>query len=190
MTEPPVHITSSSVLAAMSHPTRRRLLDVLAVVGPSMVSTMADRTGLAVGSVSHHLGVLAAAGLVTEAPELARDRREHWWRRATDGVQWSTRDFEGDAAASVVAEAAVSLNLEHHVEKVRAWRARADEASPAWLDAAFASDFWLELTPDELTRLSVELNELLVRWKDRPAPEGGDAREPVFVFAHGIPAAP
>ena len=35
--------------------------------------------GSAVGNVSHHVRVLADAGLLVEARELARDRRERWW---------------------------------------------------------------------------------------------------------------
>lgn len=185
-----VQITSSRVLAAMAHPARRRLLDVLAVDGPSTVTSMASRTGMAVGSASHHLKALAEAGLVTEAPELAKDRREHWWRAPTDSLSWSTKDFEGDAAGAVIAEAAATLNLEHHVDKVRAWRRQEPEVRARWDDAAFATDYWLQLNPGELRELSSELNELLARWRDRALPVDGEERSSVFVFAHGIPAVP
>ena len=57
----------------------------------------------------------------------------------------------------------------------------------AWSDNAFSADRWLRLTPDELGELSREIIELLNRWSARPASE---AAEPVFVFAHGIPARP
>src|SRR5262249_7902446 len=48
-------VTDSRVLAAMSHPLRRRLLDALAVDGPSTITTLAERTGQASGNVSHHV---------------------------------------------------------------------------------------------------------------------------------------
>ena len=44
-----------------------RLMDALAVHGPSTTSTLATTLGLATGSVSHHLKVLAEAGLVAPA---------------------------------------------------------------------------------------------------------------------------
>ncbi|WP_370933755.1 ArsR/SmtB family transcription factor [Amycolatopsis sp. cg13] len=66
-----MEVRDSQVLAAMSHPLRRRLLDMLKPDGPANAS---EKTGQAVGNVSHHLKVLSGAGLVIEAPELARDR--------------------------------------------------------------------------------------------------------------------
>lgn len=183
-------ITDSRVLAAMSHPVRRRLLDALAVDGPSTVSMLAARIGEAVGNVSHHMKVLAEATIVEEAQELARDRRERWWRETSPGRSWSTSTFKSDPVAAVVAEAANSLNFEHQISKVRAWNARSDSADPAWVDAAFSTDFWLVLSPAELAQLSVEINDLVGKWYGRAIPDDGEQREPVFVFARGIPAAP
>jgi DNA-binding transcriptional ArsR family regulator len=183
-------VTSSAVLAALANPTRRRLLDVLAVDGPSTVSHLASRTGTAVGSVSHHIAMLSRAKLVVEAPDLAKDRRERWWRAANTTVTWSTSDFEGDAASEVVAEAAATMNLEHHVDKARAWQARSPDEQAGWLDSAFATDYWLRLTPAELRELSQELAEVLDRWYTREVPEDGMPRSSIFVFAHGIPAEP
>lgn len=190
MATPPRVITDSKVLSAMSHPQRRRLLDALIVDGPSTVSMLADRTGQAVGNVSHHMKVLAAAELVQEAPEMARDRRERWWRVADKQRRWSSTSFQEDPAAAVVAEAALSLGLEHHSEKVRAWNARRDSDRRGWADAAFSTDAWLRLTPGELAQLSEQLVELLGRWRERAIPDDGAERDDVFVFAHGVPAAP
>ncbi|MEV7327085.1 metalloregulator ArsR/SmtB family transcription factor [Micromonospora sp. NPDC093244] len=183
-------VTDSRVLAAMAHPLRRRLMDVLKVHGPSTVGMLADRTDQAPANVSHHLKVLAAAELVTEAPELARDRRERWWRLVTRGVRWSNSDFDDDPGARAVADAATSLNLDRHVALARAWHAAEEAAQAAWRDGPFSTDKWLHLTPDELAELSREMIDLLARWADRPLPDDGRERQPVFVFAHGIPARP
>jgi DNA-binding transcriptional ArsR family regulator len=183
-------ITDSRVLAAMSHSVRRRLLDALTVDGPSTVSMLAERIGEAIGNVSHHMKVLAEAALVEEAPELARDRRERWWRMASQGWRWSTSTFDSDPVASAVAEAATSLNLEHQISKVRAWNARTGSARPDWVDAAFSTDSWLVLSAAELTELSTQVNDLFTSWYHRQIPEDGQQRESVFVFARGIPAAP
>jgi DNA-binding transcriptional ArsR family regulator len=182
-------ITDSRVLAAMSHPVRRRLLDALAVDGPSTVGMLASRTGQAVGNVSHHLKVLMQASLIEEAPRLARDRRERWWKVSAASRRWSSIAFDEDPAAEAVIEAAESLNLEHQIAKVRAWQAQRDSAEPEWNDAAFSTDSWLRLTPAELRQLSEELNELILRWRDRD-PADGAGRKTVFVFARGVPAEP
>jgi DNA-binding transcriptional ArsR family regulator len=182
-------ITDSRVLAAMSHPLRRRLIDALTVDGPSTVGMLAARTGQAAGNVSHHLKVLSQAALIVEDPSLARDNREHWWRTAATGRRWSSTAFDDDPAGQVVAGAAESLNLEHHAEKVRTWYAGRDTAAHDWLDAAFATDAWLRLTPAELSELSEELSSLLRRWRIRALADD-DERRSVFVFAHGVPAEP
>ncbi|SBT44368.1 ArsR/SmtB family transcription factor [Micromonospora auratinigra] len=183
-------VTDSRVLAALAHPLRRRLMDTLKVYGPCTVGQLAERTDQAPANVSHHLKVLAAADLVTEAPEHARDRRERWWRLRDRGVRWSHADFDADPAARAVADAAGSLNLDRHVALVRAWHAAGDEQQAAWADGPFSTDKWLRLTPEELAELSREVIALLDRWADRAVPDDDRRREPVFVFAHGVPARP
>jgi DNA-binding transcriptional ArsR family regulator len=183
-------ITDSRVLAALSHPLRRRLMDVLKVDGPSTASALAARTGQAVGNASHHLRVLAGCNLIEEAPELARDRRERWWRLVSRGVRWSSSDFRDDPATAAVADASASLNLDYHAQRVRSWFAIDDADKAAWRDSAFSTDKWLHLTPEELKAVGDEITELLDRWSRRPATEGDAARRPVFLFAYGVPAQP
>ncbi|WP_207939174.1 ArsR/SmtB family transcription factor [Actinomadura darangshiensis] len=182
-------VTDSRVLAAMAHPLRRRLMDALKVYGPATASALADRTDQAVANISHHLKVLGAAGLIAEAPELARDRRERWWRLVAPELRWVTGDFDDDPARQAVANAAVSLNLDRQVSLVRAWHAVREER-PAWNGAAFSVDKWLHLTPAELGELEEEILAVLDRWEQRTLSGDGQAREPVFLFAHGVPARP
>ncbi|MEE6263744.1 ArsR/SmtB family transcription factor [Plantactinospora sonchi] len=183
-------VTDSRVLAAMAHPLRRRLMDVLKVDGPSTVSMLAERTDQAVANVSHHLKVLAASDLVREAPELARDRRERWWKLAAPGLRWASADFTGDPAAEAVLHATLSLNLDRQSSIVREWYATSDEERAAWDQAPFSTDGWLRLTPAELHELEHEVVALLNRWSEREVPEDGQRREPVFFFAHAVPARP
>ena len=101
MTDPEVRqIKDSRVLAAMSHPLRRRLLDVLKAYGPQPVGALAERTGQAPANVSHHMRVLGESGLVEEATDLARDRRERWWRMAAASFQWYPGEFADDPATT------------------------------------------------------------------------------------------
>jgi DNA-binding transcriptional ArsR family regulator len=182
-------ITEAQALSAMANPFRARMMDALKVDGPSTASGLAQRTGQAVGSASHHLKVLAEAGLVEEAPELARDRRERWWRLVDPGTRWSRADFASDTAAVTAAYAAEALALQRQFERTREWNANAASV-PEWDDAAFATQNWMRLTPDELDELSREIVDVLVRWSRREVPDDGQEREPVFVFARGFPAQP
>lgn len=173
----------------MANPFRSRMLDALAVDGASTASALAKRTGQAVGSASHHLKVLSAAGLVEEAPELARDRRERWWRLVAPSTRWSRADFADGAGAVAAAMAAESLALQRQFERARDWLANAESAGP-WDAAAFATQFWISLSRDELAELSEQLVALLATWRHREIPDNGAEREDVFVFARGFPAQP
>jgi DNA-binding transcriptional ArsR family regulator len=183
-------ITDSRVLAAMAHPLRRRLLSLLKLDGPATASVLAQRTGQAVGNISHHLRTLAAAQLIEEVPELARDRREHWWRRTGGALSWSSADFADDPAAEVVAQAAESLDLDYQVSQARRW-AQAGEAEKAgWPEGPFGISTWMRVTDAELAELGAEMTALIRRWADRELPDDGQERGTVFVFAHGLPGEP
>jgi DNA-binding transcriptional ArsR family regulator len=160
------------------------------VDGPGLASTLAQRTEQAVGNISHHLRVLASAGLIEEAPELARDRRERWWRRTAETLQWSSRDFAGDESSEAIAQAAMSINLDYALDQLRAWRQAAEDEKAHWATGPFAVDSWLRATDAELAEFGAELTALVRRWADRDLPDDGQQRGTVFVFAHGVPGQP
>jgi hypothetical protein len=178
----------ASVIAALHHPLRRRLIDLLGVDGPATASKLADATGELVGNISHHLKVLAAAGLIEEAPELAKNRRERWWRAATASYSWSFADVAGDPAGELVAATAEEANLGHHTAKVREWFDRRPGYDEAWIRAAFAIESWVTLTPERLTELGSRINDLIQEYVETP--DSGPGAESAFVFSRGVPARP
>ncbi len=190
MTRPEVRtLRDAASLAALAHPFRSRIMDALKVDGPSTASMLAARTGQAVGNASHHLKVLAEAGLVEEAPELARDRRERWWRLVSAGTRWSSLDLAGDPAAAAAAGEAEALQLRRQTERVRDWLASSG-SDPQWDDAAYATQNWLRLTPEELQQVADEVIAVFARWGERELPDDGREREPVLVFSRGFPCQP
>jgi DNA-binding transcriptional ArsR family regulator len=177
-----------SVIAAIHHPLRRRLIDLLGADGPSTASRLAASTGELVGNISHHLKVLAAAGVIEAAPELAKTRRERWWRTAKAPYSWSFADAGGDPAGELVAATLEEAELGQHVAKVREWfdvRARYDES---WIRAAFSTESWVTLTPSQLAELGDRIGELIQEYAD--SPDSDDDARAVYVFAHGVPARP
>ncbi len=183
-------ITDVKVIAAMTHPLRRRLLSMLRLDGPSTVGVLAQRTGQAPGNISHHLKALAAASLVEEVPELARDRRERWWRRSSPTIRWTTEDFKGDAETEAIARAAISLNLDYQLNQLREWDNLPDEEKTDWKSGPFSTDNWMRLSDDELAAFRDEIIAVVTRWEDREVPDDGFDRAPVFFFAHAVPGQP
>jgi DNA-binding transcriptional ArsR family regulator len=178
----------ASVIGAIHHPLRRRLIDLLAVDGPATVSRLAEATGELVGNISHHLKVLAAAGVIEEAPELAKNRRERWWRRARASYSWSFADAGGDPAGDLVAATAEEANLAHHAAKVRRWFEDRQQYDEAWIRAAFSTESWVTLTPERLVEMSERIQEVVQEYVENPS--SGEDAEPVFVFTHAVPAKP
>ncbi len=189
-------VTDYRVLAALAHPLRRRLLDLLRVDGPCTATMLAERTDLAVGNISHHVKVLATHGLVEPAPELARDRRERWWRSVSTALRWSTTDFASDPAGQAAAQAAFALGLQRQLDLTRAWLQSDSPDDAQWRDAAFNTDTWLRLSTSELDELGAEIVAVIDRWRSRrPADGTGEPadhaeRRPVFFLARGFPARP
>lgn len=190
MTKPVRQITDSRVLAALAHPLRRRLMDVLLLDGPATASRLAERTDQAVGNISHHLRALAAAELVVEAPELARDRRERWWRLVPGTIRWSSSDFADDPAGEAIERAAMSISLDRTTAHVRAWSSVGQDEREWWGEGPFVTAAWLRLTPDELTQFGEELLSVVARWRDRELPDDGAERRPVLASANGVPGQP
>ena len=193
------------ILKGLAQPFRQRLYRLLAQVGPATVSTLAKHLGGAdPGLVSYHLRELARRGFIEDAPELARDRRERWWRLVPGPTSWSWRDFttpEGRAIASTVKSQMIIDEFERlrHYEQIR------ESWSESWQGAAASSDSFLYLTAAELSDLVAELHEVLGRWAEHgrraraaetAAAGAGEStveasgREPVFLFLHAFPDQP
>ncbi|WP_305782508.1 winged helix-turn-helix domain-containing protein [Symbioplanes lichenis] len=180
-------IKDAAVLRAVAHPLRRRLLDLLRVDGPAMPSALARVTGQAVANVSHHLRVLAAAGLIEEAPELARNRKEHWWRMPDRSIRWDGADFLDDPAELAARDAALALGLQRQVELTTTWLGSDAAKEEPWTTSAFSTDGFLRLSPAELAELGREIQAVMDRYANRPdAPD----RAPVFFLSRGFPARP
>ena len=125
----------AELLVAFHHPIRRWLTELLGVEGPANVGQLAARTGLAVGSVSHHLKVLHRQDLIEPAPDLARDTRESWWRLKPRSMTWSVEDFDEGTLGRRVAQTAEVENFRFQVRAMQDWLRRApgrDGRAGAW----------------------------------------------------------
>lgn len=182
------------VLTAFHHPTRRWLCELLVVEGPATVGRLAARTGLAVGSVSHHLGTLHRYGFVEPAPDLARDTRESWWRSRPRQVSWDATDFGEGTVARRIASSAEAENFRHHVRAVQRWLADGETAPPEVRHAAVATDSLVAATVDQMAELSRRLTALVVEWGEEcraDAEVRPDVRRlPVRVSARVFPSGP
>ncbi len=190
-------VTDPEVLKGLTHPLRRQIFRLLAQFGPATVSTLAEWTESDPGRLSYHVRELAKRGFVEPAPELARDRRESWWRLSPGGVSWSATDM-ADPAGRAVADTAHDMTVSDEFERLRAFDAARESWGEEWIGAAETSNSYLRLTPAELRELSGQINALIRDYREqdpgRAVDDGqsrdGDGRESVFVFVHAFPERP
>jgi DNA-binding transcriptional ArsR family regulator len=184
----------AELLVAFHHPIRRWLTELLGVGGPANVGQLAARTGLAVGSVSHHLKVLHQQDLVEPAPELARDTRESWWRLKSRTMTWSVDDFDEGSLGRRVAQTAEAENLRFQVRAMQDWLRRAPGEGPAWRAAANSVDTYVSATEEQVAEFAEQLRALMSEWSARCMRDveenPGAERRPVRAIARVFPSEP
>lgn len=82
-----MEISEPAALRAIANPVRQRILMQLSVVGHARAADLAEAIGQPANSVSFHLRALAKAGLIVEAPEHARDKRDRVWTNVAETYQ-------------------------------------------------------------------------------------------------------
>lgn len=152
-------VQEPAALRAIAHPLRQRILMELAVLGHARAADLARATGQPANSVSFHLRVLAKAGMITEAPEHARDRRDRVWK---------------NVAVSYTVEPGTPDAVRHVVRPALAWAEetfRRGSATGPREDRILALST-LVLTSEQASTMTRELEELLERWTARSLEEG------------------
>lgn len=78
----------------------------------------------------------------------------------------------------------------HEVAIARTWLANWQSYPDEWEKDSFDSNGWAWLSADELGEIGKQITTLIKSWADRELPDDGKHREPVFLFARGMPAKP
>lgn len=153
------------ILRALAHPARDRILAELWASGSSRAADIARELGMPANQASFHLRQLAKYGLVEEAPEEARDRRDRVWRLVDeDGISFRTKEVEAQPGG----KAAVAVYRRHAATRGhRLVEAAYDPEPLPERENRTISEWALRLTSDEVDALSVELIELVHRWRDK-----------------------
>lgn len=168
---PAVHLTEARQLRALAHPLRLRLLGLLRNDGPATATTLAERVEASVPLISYHLRQLGAHGFVDEAPDLARDGRERWWRARHRMTSWDLGELL-DSPERLAAGQALSAEVaRRYGEVLQEWVGEMPALPREWVGAWDLSDWRLHLSPDELIELRAALADVIRRFADRPPRE-------------------
>lgn len=156
------HVQDPDALRAIAHPLRQRILMELSVRGHARAADLAQATGQPANSISFHLRVLAKAGMIVEAPEHARDKRDRVW---------------ANVASTYRVEPGTTGENDQLLEPTLAWVTdvfgMAGRTDPSGHETAKRSLILntLLLTKEQATELAEELEALSMRWSDRSLDE-------------------
>ncbi len=151
-------------LAALAHPVRLGIMELLTVSGPLTATELADRLDETPANCSWHLRKLAEHHFVEEAG--GGIGRQRPWQVRSVGLAWD----ESDASPSEVraGRALEQMLLERQVTRFHQARAQLhDDGDEDWAHAAQATQAASWLTLDELDELNSELRTLLERYGER-----------------------
>jgi len=112
-----VTTATTAMLKAFTHPLRRQILRLLARREYLRAADAAEVLGVPANKVSFHLRVLADAGLLVEAPEFARDRRDRVWKGQAASVQLGGPEAPIDDPA--LGDAVLAALIDDHYDLVR-----------------------------------------------------------------------
>ncbi|MFF3064219.1 helix-turn-helix domain-containing protein [Oerskovia sp. NPDC057915] len=159
-------VQDPTALRAIAHPTRQRILTELVALGHARAADLAQVIGEPANSVSFHLRVLAKAGMIAEAPEHARDRRDRVW---------------ASVAESYVVDPGSPEAVREIVRPALVWAERlfvdANDTRSTDDDRMLAISA-LVLTPEQAAEMAQELGDLIERWSNRALAEARQAQDP------------
>jgi DNA-binding transcriptional ArsR family regulator len=162
-----IRLRDPKAMRALAHPLRMELLGQLRTRGPQTVGMLSDLLDEAPGSISYHVGKLAEFGFAEEAPELARDRREHWWRAAHAHTSWSMLEALDDPERHAATTLLQRSIIQRYAEAAQEYIGAVPSMDREWVHGATSTDVFLHLTSAEMNELKLELNALAARWESR-----------------------
>ncbi|CAD5137579.1 MULTISPECIES: ArsR/SmtB family transcription factor [Actinomycetes] len=152
---------TSAMLKAYSHPLRRQILRLIARRGFLRAADIAGELDVPANSASFHLRVLAEAGLIEEAPEQARDRRDRVWtgRKGALNVGGPENPVPDEALGGAVV-AALAEDHQDLVRRVMAWTPEYVSGRTAEVHASFVQRT-IRLTEAEFDDVMHNINDVL-----------------------------
>ncbi|AVL95730.1 MULTISPECIES: transcriptional regulator [Microbacterium] len=152
---------TSAMLKAYSHPLRRQILRLIARRGFLRAADIAGALDVPANSASFHLRVLAEAGLIEEAPEQARDRRDRVWTGRKGAL--TVGGPENPVADEALGDAVVAALAEDHVDLLRrvvAWTPEYVSGRTADVHASFVQRT-IRLTEAEFDDVMHKIDDVL-----------------------------
>jgi DNA-binding transcriptional ArsR family regulator len=181
------NISDPRTIRAVAHPMRIAILEALRREGPLTATRAAELLDDSPGNMSWHMQTLAKYGYIEEAG--GGRGRSRPWQAVTLVYNFEESDNPEQAAAGEALDAVVQ---ERNYGQLRQWWSQRRSYSVKWRRASFNSRTLTYVTADELRQLGEDLNELLLRYKDRTLDKSRRPPDalPIQLVAYGHPLPP
>lgn len=166
---------SQDMLRAMAHPLRLQIMERVGRLGTARAADVAAELDVPANSVSYHLRMLARGGVIEEAPEAARDRRDRVWRLTQRSFRTGQGEHQvNDPSASTEEYRTAALAMSAAaLEAVRQGWLRYS-AQPGGANSLGRLDSTtLHITPAQAAELSDEVARLIQRYNTLHRDEQG-----------------
>src|SRR5687768_4106422 len=120
---PTREITDPTMLRAMAHPLRLKLINDLVINGPSTATELAERHSESAANCSWHLRQLAKFGLIEEAADLPSKGRNRPWRWVPVGNSWDS-SAEASPELTLAGSELITQLMGFEFGKFQAWQSR------------------------------------------------------------------
>lgn len=168
---------TTAMLKAFTHPLRREILRLFPKHQYLRAADVAELLDVPANKVSFHLRALADAGLIVEAPERARDRRDRVWKgnKAAVNIGGPESPIDDPALGSAVLKVLVD---EHYdlVRRVVAWTPEYMAGRTTEVHGEF-SQSTVRLTESEMLAMMKKIGEVsreFTEAHDRAHPDRDD----------------
>lgn len=152
---------TSAMLKAYSHPLRRQILHLVSRREFLRAADVAAALDVPANTASFHLRVLAEAGLIEEAPDKARDRRDRVWTGRKGALNVGGPESPvADEALGIAVVAALAEDHQELVRRVIAWTPEYVSGRTTEVHAAFTQRT-IRLTEAEFEDVMVKINDVL-----------------------------
>lgn len=165
---------TTAMLKAMAHPLRRRIANALSRRLYARAADLAADLDVPANAVSFHLRTMAAAGLIQEAPERARDRRDRVWTpvKGSLGIDSSAPDRPADE--QIFVDALVRGMIDDHLDLVR--RVAADRSAPGTESRTTLRHLMVPMTKTAAEEFYAEIDRMVSAAVERFDPGDPDVR--------------
>ena len=167
---------TTAMLKAYAHPLRRQMIRLFARREHLRAADVAEDLGVAPNSASFHLRVLADAGLIEEAPEHARDRRDRVWKSRKGSINLGGPEHPvPDEALGTAMVRSLAEDHQEMVARIIAWTPVYLSGRATEIHAAF-SQRMARLTESEFDAVMERVQAVITEAVDAHDPNDPDGR--------------